>query len=223
MKKNMIFVALLLGLGIAMAVGPATWITASAEGKFDAVAASGDNTEGGNVTNLNVESNQSTEKWAGYWGNVSGRLLLSPQDDGTQVFYSWAWTPASGGDVCAVAASSGFDWASVVIASPGAVNSAWSLGMSVDNATNTLTQNCAANVAGTAVSGTAGRYTGGLTVFQTCAINDGGATKSDFAFCTNMSNAGTLFNGQVGNYEVLVPANPAPATTETYYFWLELE
>lgn len=225
-NKKLVVLALLLSTGLVLAITEAQGITWIAEGKYDPATAGGDTTEGGNVSNLDIAGNMSTDKWAGYWGNVSATMHLSPADDHTDIFYSWSWSPASGGEVCAVAASSGFNWASVAAVTTGNVDTVWGFtGADIDSAANTLGESCAVTVASTSVSGSVGETTGGAQ-FQTCAVGDGGAytagLKENLAFCVNITNGGTLFNGDDGDYQLLVPTNESVGGDETYYFWIEL-
>jgi len=224
LNKKMVVLGLLLSAGVVLAIQEATTLTWIAEGKYNATPAAGDVTEGGNVTNLDISGNVSTEKWAGYWGNVSSALVLSPNDDGSAMFYSWAWNPASGGEVCAVAAASGFTWASVQTVSAAEVDTVWGFtGADIDSAASTLGESCAVTVAGTAVGASAGESTG-LGGFQTCAVADAAvpAGKDDVAFCVNITSGGSLFNGEDGDYELLVATDETDGNTETYYFWIEL-
>ncbi|MFH1394099.1 MAG: hypothetical protein ABII71_00335 [Candidatus Micrarchaeota archaeon] len=221
MKKAILLMTLLLSAGIIMAIQPASSWTVVATGKYNQSVVANVTTEGGNVTNVNLGGNVSTERWAGFWGNVTGEIILSPS---TSIFYRWAWSSARGGEVCAVASPVPFDWTNVQAAVANDVDSVWGFGDATDNATNTLTQAvCNVYVAGTSVT-TVGNLTG-VGGFETCAVADNGApaAKSDLAFCTNISQGGSLFNGQDGDYEVLVPTDEADGATETYYFWIELD
>jgi len=219
MKKILVFAILVMGL--VFAIQPAENWTVLGTGKYTPTKNANVTTEGGNVTNVDFASNISTEKWAGFWGNVSGAVVLTP---GSSMFYTWTWDSSNGGEVCAVAASSGFDWASVQQTAAAAVDGIWNFGSAIDNATNTLTSSCAVTVAGTPVSGSAGNYTG-VGGFETCVVADdvAPADKSDLAFCVNITQNGNLFNGQPGDYELLTATNETAGQYETYYFWLELD
>lgn len=224
--RNFAILMLLLSVGLSFAITPANSWTYGVEGKYNwnGVVVN-DTTEGGNVTNMNIYTNVSTEKWAGYWGNLTGRMILAP--DLTNMFYTWTWTAADGGEVCAVAAQSGFDWSGVEAVANTDVDTVWGFnGGDVDSAVKTLTDTCGVTVAETTVVGSAGNTTGLGTDFTTCAVGDGDAytagLKENLAFCVEVDPAGNLFNGQVGNYELLVPTNEAGSTTEIYYFWMEL-
>ena len=163
----------------------------------------------------------STEKWAGYWGNVSGNIVLSP---GTAMFYTWAWSSSDGGEVCAVAAPSGFAWATVQTIAVATIDTIWGFdAFNTDSASNTLTSACNVNVAGTAVTGSAGTTTGG-GAFETCAVGDGDdIAKQDVAFCVNITQGGALFNGLTGDYELMAATNETMGGVETHYFWMEMD
>jgi len=206
-------------LGMAFAVAPASDWTAGTPGKYVPSVTANVTTEGGNVTPLNLTSNVSTEKWAGFWGDVAGNLVLS---DGTSSFFTWVWDPANGGEVCAIEAASGFDWSGVTTPTASDIDTIWGLvGTDTDSAANTLLASCNVDVAGSSVNGLGNDTAGGFT---TCAISDGDDTlKEDYAFCTDISDGATLFNGLTGDYELMVPTDDALAATETVYFWLELD
>ena len=50
--------------------------------------------EAGNVTGVNIAETSATKAWAGYYGNVSGTIVLS--DSASNNLYSWALTAPSG-------------------------------------------------------------------------------------------------------------------------------
>ena len=85
MKKFGILLGLLFVMGVSLAIQPAEGWIDGAQSKYVPSANANVTTEGGNVTPLNLFGNVSTEKWAGYWGNVSGNIVLSP---GTDMFYT---------------------------------------------------------------------------------------------------------------------------------------
>ncbi|MEM4166042.1 MAG: hypothetical protein QW255_01630 [Candidatus Bilamarchaeaceae archaeon] len=218
MKK--IFLILTLVMAYAFAIQPAETWTVGQIGRYEPLTHANVTTEGGNVTQLNLTGNVSTEKWAGFWGDVAGNIVLAPNT--TAIFYSWTWSPANGGVVCAVAAQTGFDWTNLNPITATAIDTIWGFGTATDNATNTLTTTCNIVVNNQSVTNSAGTTTGGS--LTTCAIADSNTptAKSDVAFCTTIQNNVPLFNGQNGDYELLTATNAALGSTETYYFWLEL-
>jgi len=218
--KKVILLGIIL-IGLVFAIQPAESWTVGGTGKYTQQFHANVTTEGGNVTNVDLSSNISTEKWAGYWGNISGEVVLSP---GTNLFYTWAWTSANGGEVCAVAAQSGFSWSTVQATAAVAIDNIWGFS-GVDNAANTLNDaSCNVFVAGNPIVGSTGSFTG-VGGFETCAVADGAGpvAKSDIAFCANITQNGALFNGQPGDYELLAATNETAGGFETHYFWLELD
>ena len=220
MNKGILLALLLAVSGLAFAIQPAQGWTVVSTGKFAPSVNASVTTEGGNVTNLNLAGNVSTEKWAGYWGNVTGQIVLAP--NAANMFYTWAWTPADGGDVCAVL-DNGFNWAGLSAATVAQLDSAWNFAVGdTDSATSTFTNAaCTLNVAGSTVS-TARALTLGGGNFYTCAARDGGTAKGDMAFCVGIQNNAALFNGGTGDYQLLTATNETAGQTENYNFWLEL-
>ena len=221
MKFSIGIFAILLVIGFAFAIQPVGNWTLGFTGHYTPNATGNFTTSGGNVSNINLSSNISTNKWTGFWGNVSGGILLSP-GAGLGNLYSWTWSPTNGGEVCAVASPYGFNWANIASVAASAIDTAWSFGAASDNATNTLTSTCSITVGGVSITGTAANTTG-LGNFRTCAVDDGTTTtKGNFAFCVDINSSGTLFNNQSGNYELMAPTNKTTGSTETYSFWMEL-
>ncbi len=222
MKLSIGLIAILLGIGLAFAISPAGDWNVISTGRYTSATNASVTTEGGNVTNADLNSNTSTVKWAGFWGNITSALVLSP-GVGQASLYSWAWAPANGGEVCSVPAASGFDWANVASVATTDIDTMWGFNVSdADSAANTLTDSaCAITIGGTPVT-TVGNKTG-VGGFETCAVSDSATSlKSDFAFCADIASAGTLFNNQTGNYELIMPTNNTVGGTETYYAWLDL-
>ncbi len=218
MKALKLIFGLFIILGMVLAIQPVNTWTSGPQQKITYTATTF-TTEGGNVTELNLSQNVSTEKWAGIWGNVSGNIVLS---DGTHNFYSWTWTSTNGGVVCAQpSATADFDWSSVAATTAAEVDTAFSFtGSQVDSAANTLTESCTITVAGTTIAGAAAVT---ASNFQTCALEDAGTpTKSDLALCTNITANTNLFNSLTGDYALLLPTNEQAGQTETYVMWLEL-
>jgi len=216
--------ALLFAASLAFAIQPAETWTLGTTGKYTQLTTASQQTEGGNVTYGNLTGNVSTEKWAGFWGNVSGNIVLAPGAN-QPMFYTWAWTSADGGEVCAVAAPS-FTWASVQAVGAATIDAIWGFDvLNTDSASNTLADaSCNVIVAGIAVPPSTGVTTNGGT-FETCAVADAGAPvwKDDIAFCVNITQGGTLFNSLTGDYQLLTAANETAGQYETYNFWLELD
>ncbi|MFP3949484.1 MAG: hypothetical protein ACLFUZ_00105 [Candidatus Micrarchaeia archaeon] len=125
---------------------------------------------------------------------------------------------------CTVIICTAFIWntgSSVQNIAAATIDTIWGFGSATDNSTNTIPNACSLDVAGATPTGT-GNFTG-VDGFETCAVGDGDdAAKSDVAFCVNITQGGSLFNGQTGDYELLTATDDVAGTFETYHFWLEL-
>jgi len=205
----MIFFVLALGLfaGALYAIGNSTNVDYVESGRFEEGAIGSQEIDGGNVTTLNIEANQSTTKWAGFKGNLTGSLILSENDE-TDAFYIWDWTPAASSVICA-SEEDNYVWTTTANITAATLES--TLGdnykLGIDKVTETFDDDCASmTIAGRDHTNTAAADTTNPTA-ETCVINNGA---SDLAFCTL-----TLANGAFG---LLVPATSAV----TYYFYVEL-
>ncbi|MBD3389940.1 hypothetical protein GF415_03230 [Candidatus Micrarchaeota archaeon] len=180
-------------------------------------------TEGGNVSSVNLDSNLSTEKWAGFYGNTTGTLHLAEEND-TQFMYTWNWTSASGGLVCASTAS-----AVTTMNATGArgadIDSAWGFSPgATDSGANTFSNpNCTLSFGGIFLSGADYADTGASGGFRTCAYkSEFTPSKDEMVFCVNITQNGQFFNGEQGDYEMMVPTPYAQSTFETYFFYMNL-
>jgi len=164
--------------------------------------------EGGNVTTMNLTATVSTDRWQGYYGNVSGSLALGM---GASTFYSFSAATA-----LTVFASQNqtFDFTSLGAALAADIDTQWGYGTGNDQAADVF---AGSERIGTTVD----------TAYCTLAssrlsgiFDDGTPTdKLNFAFGANIST-GACFDGSTCDYEVMVPADAA--TGETYYFFVEI-
>jgi hypothetical protein len=180
-------------------------------------------TEGGNITNAELNMTVLTEKWAAFWGNATGTIVLGNE---TKYVYKWDWnasTPA--GEVC-VSTAPAFPLASATSTLAATIDTAWAFtATDADSAANTFTSsagvlditNIAAPITGSAMA----VHKSGSS-FRTVAIDDGGTGKDNLAFCTNITS-GVNYNAVGAMYEIMVPTNSTSGATETYFFYAELE
>lgn len=224
MKPLIVLFGVLLVLSAAFAISGATVLGSAAQrGRWLGLAGSSVVTEGGNVTNLNITGATLTDRWASFYGNTSGSIVLTDANATNDVYF-WTLNTSSSGLVC-VSENGTFGWSSSAAATGAQVNSAWSLGTVADNATNTFTNSAACNInmSQAFVSSSARVNHTGLSTYWTCAIGNGiNTVKTDFAFCTNITASGTNWNGEATNYEIMVPTTPGIGTLETYYFYAQL-
>ncbi len=184
-------------------------ITETTAGSLDA--------EGGNVTELNITATVSTERWQGYYGNVSGQLQLG---DGTDVFYDFSAATAL---AVFASTSNSFDFSLLNNVTAAAVDTAWSYNSGNDQAADIFTS-YTANVSNVSTPPTVQLTTGaGNTVWNSTALSNGTTVdKTHFAFGVNVSSSANAvcFNGDTCDYELMVPADGLG--TDTYYFYVEI-
>jgi parallel beta-helix repeat protein len=180
-------------------------------------------TQGGNITAVNANTSQLTERWAAFYGNVTGGILLTDATSSNYV-YSWSWSPADGGVVCvSLNASLGSFLAIPALGSD--IDFAWGLASSAtDSGTNTFNSTtCTLDIGGTAVANASYADTGAAGGFITCAAKTAPApVKAQMIFCSEIISGGTTWNNATGDYEIIAPTPEGPATTETYYFYANL-
>jgi len=191
--------------------------TTGATGQYSADPANAVTAEGGDVTENNVESNATTTKWQGFWGNVSGSLQLG---DGTDTFYDW-----SGVTFQAIYASpnNAPDWGSL---NGGIdltdVDTAFGFTSSDTDSVNSTFAG-AACTAGTEIAGAPGATpldnNGDPGDWITCVAEDTTAVGVAIAVFGTDITTGTGFNGDTIDYQLMVPAE---AATTDYYFFLEI-
>jgi len=230
MNKGLMLAAFaVLLLGSAFAIPQNSSATAGTTGNYTRQidAAGSVYIEGGNVTETNVSRAGSTEKWGAFYGNVTAGLALAQSATAAPV-YTWAWSLANGGEVCA-STGSAFVWAAVVPTTASFIDALWSfVPADVDSANNTF-NDATANYA--FAGDGSGTTTGVLTynnestgVWETFAVNESAspASKDDVAFCVNISSSLARWDAVVGGYQLMVATNETANTFERYYFYVEL-
>jgi hypothetical protein len=191
---------------------------------------------GGNITLLNFSVNQQTGKWQGYFGNVSGEIVL--EDGSGNAMYNWSWATALG-EVYATTNSSvpiwfAFDDTEATVAN---MDLAWNFpGDEADDIADTFTETHAAfNLSGNNIAASFGPTAKthgaakGDEQWETVALYDGtepansdsylfvGIMKDDVESFQNQSSASTV------DFQLLVPErNDDGGATTTYYFYVEL-
>ncbi len=192
-------------------------------GRWAGLTAGNATTEGGNISGVNLNGTMLTDKWASFFGNVTGGIRLT-DFTGVNDVYSWTWSATEGGEVC-LTQDSGFSWASATTTTAADVDGAFLFGAAPDNATNTyLDGTCSITIDEVvgAIS-TTGTSLMGLSTFSNCVLQDQGSpTEGDLAFCAPINGSGTNWEGNASNYEVMVPTTATDGAVETYYFFVEL-
>jgi hypothetical protein len=188
------------------------------------------NAEAGNVTELMINGTAVTTSWQGFYGNVSGTLILGDADGNK--FYEWGNMTSPSGEVYA-SRSNSVTWASVNCSDAAAVSTEeTALGQAAsdpDSVTNTftVTNHPSFFVGSTNVSG----------CYSTQAYNSSGEKGTGFwqvllgdgvdtVYTTILDESPqTGFNGNPWDFQLLVGENGKPGneTTTPYYFYVELQ
>ena len=215
----LILAVIVLSFSMAMAAptGASTSVGTSETGT--ATSATSVGVDGGNVTYVDVSSNVITSRWAGFYGNVSGSLLLA--DASSHNFYQWTVGSMTGAVVYAASGAIS-DWGTGNIVpldnanAPAYVNGAYT-----DNFTNTFSAT---------ETFTSSGYAGINNVPYVTTFNSTGVAgnlKTYALYATSETAqvwAGKVvddadgFNGNSADYQILLPAQ----TGTTYSFYLEL-
>ncbi|MEM2948647.1 MAG: hypothetical protein QXG02_03925 [Candidatus Anstonellales archaeon] len=180
-------------------------------------------TEGGNVTEVNITgTNVSTEKWAGFYGNISGGSIILADTIGNQ-FYRWDTTISNLWKVYATRDQTP-TWANLDAGDFTGLPS-WLTSSDADNIYRTLTSQAAsatfADIVVTNVNYTL-TFDGtgvGNTEFPTYYLDQSTGVFTDTIWATNATDSETGFNDLVWQYQLMVPVN---RTAATYYFFLEV-
>lgn len=213
---------LIMGAGIVIAISGATptWVS---ESRWTGGAAGSDVTEGGNITVVNISGTALTDKWASYYGNVTGTIVLG---DGSANVYSWAWNQSGGGEIC-LSTNGSYDFTSLNTATGANVDTVWAFtGTEGDSGANTYkTTDCGLTFSTGTVSNTGNVTLMGSSTFNNCVIRSGtvaSGAKGFMAFCTAIQNTttGRSYNNAPANYEIMVPTATGSGS-ETYFFFAE--
>ncbi len=186
--------------------------------------------QAGNVTELNITGKSITSSWAGFYGEVSGTIVL--EDANGNKFYDW--TAASPqGEVYAARVNT-ITWSNVRCANASEIaaeNTALNMGSKADNITNTFssTTHPAFYVGSVSITANSCKSTNAYvnsassTSFYNVLLSDG---TGNIIYTSILEQDATGFDGKTHDFELLVGEDghgAAAGTTTTYYFWVELE
>jgi len=179
-------------------------------------------TKGGNITFANISSASLTDRWAAFYGNVSGKIILGSDED--TLVYTWVWQNNESGVVC-VSTDATLHYENVSGASGSDIDLAWGFAPSSDDGNSTFTgTNCTLSIGATLVGNSSYADTGQSGGFITCALKRNQTpTKPDMIFCTQIGSTHTLWDNETGDFEMLVPTAIGYGATETYYFYTNLQ
>ena len=178
-------------------------------------------TQGGNVTQVNVSGYVVTDKWAGFWGEVSGDIRLA--DANNYIFYQWTITNVTGGVVYACN-NTVSDWSESNIQPLYASDAGWLpsfLLEGTDSFNNTFTS--AETFQSPSLSIDSVNYTVTNPTdsnFKTYALRS--VADSALIWAGKVVADQTAFNpSNTADYQILAGVDSTTGTT-TFYFYLEL-
>lgn len=212
------FAVFLLSFAMVLAAPSGATTTVGASETATGTSVTTVNADGGNVTYVDVDSTVITSRWAGFYGNVTGSLLLG--DASANTFYQWTVADVTGAVVYA-ANGSVTDWTGGNIGPLANANApTWVAGSSTDNFTNTF------NTTGTFTSSSPS--IGSVPVATTLNGSGVAGDLDTYALWSTADSvniwAGAVvddangFNNETVDYQILLPAQ----TGTTYSFYLEL-
>ena len=224
-RRNMFLI-----LGIAAMLLLSVWAVAAAtpgeadiknvadKGEYTYTSADTVSLEAGNITYADVETNMSTYRWAGLYGNVSGNIVLG--DSSNNIMYQWT---AAGKLVYASTAAS-IAWSSLADASTTNVTGidTWLAGAYSDNYTNTFTgasESIGSNIF-TTVNSDYAQSNGGAG-WKTYSLWD----TSALVWAAPVVDAGqAAYDGTTAQYQMVIPEDGTAGNTATtaYNLWVEL-
>ncbi len=204
-------------VGTASAAVNNASVTVGAESSYNsAVGAGNASVTAGGTSQVDVQSTQSTGRWAGFYGSITGSIVLA--DATSHWFKNWTVSNVAGAYVYASNASNP-DFSTLAAATSTDEPSWLTTTGAADNFQNTFAQSEAQTFNGQSVTA---NYTQtydntGAETFKTYALKDG---SSDLIWAALAQNDATGYNGNTVDYQLLVPVDGATATN--YYFFLEL-
>ena len=236
-----IAMALLSFMALAQPQGPEKIVKGADERRQDAspivVQA-----QAGNVTALRINATRITNRWQGYYGNITGTITLD--DAGNNTLYSWAMISPQG-EIYAVNDSKAVQWSQVICINMSDPNTnnvnvtleelEGSLGMATNDAdgvnetfNHTFTGNFGVGTSVT-ISKTSGCRAVSLNVndaydelkFNETILTDN-TSSNNVIYVTLLEQDQTGFQGSTLDFEMIVGDNGDVAAATDYYFYVEL-
>jgi len=217
---------LVLADNLGDAVAGAT-VAEGASGTFTESAATTDDAQGGNVTEVNLSTAASTTKWAGYYGQVSASLSLGIS---TNALFSFG--DVQNDQIKSVFATKdiAFKFSDINAGTQAGLDANWTFTTTdSDSATvaiggNTTTISGIASVPALPLNSYSAAGVLSTTTFLSGILVDTeNVAKADYAFGVSVSpNVRDFSNSTVVDYELVVPITDG-ATPETYYFFMDIQ
>jgi len=219
MKKGFILlIALLLSVTVAIAVDPAgsSVDDIATYGPIPSPNAGNTSVNAGSIQETNLTTIMSTTKWAGIFGNVSGKIQLG--DDISNIMFDWD----AKGNIVYVSENTP-TWSNLSNTTASALDGNYSylITATSEKAINTFTgsfENIGSNLfnINTTYASTNGPNTS--IYWKTYALTDG----SNFVFAGKVQEDTKNFRNQTVDFQMIVPEDGLNSTATIYSVWVEL-
>ncbi|MFC2135543.1 hypothetical protein ACFLTH_13095 [Bacteroidota bacterium] len=228
MAVMLLLTVTVIGMVFADPAGTGT-LTPSSSARGNDPSAGNLSAQGGNVTNIDIDSQSITTKWAGFYGDVTGGISL--EDGSGNAFYNWSDASPTG-EVFATRDSNP-TWGSIACASAGNVNTEadeLDLTAGMDNLTSTFCETCGNH---TAFDVAAASFTADQCTFRTNAYNSTGSQTDNWdqillwegtnvVYTTIINQDTDGFTGSNYDFQLLVGENSSTSVLTQYYFFVEI-
>lgn len=235
--KNLVIMVALVTLFIVSIVSAApigvldSSVTGVSSSTRSTIAPYNISAQAGNVTEMNIDAITITNYWQGYYGNVTGTIVLADSSNATM--YDWTQATASG--QIYASRSNSITWSGIVCANAGNITAedaaigATGKTDSVSNTFSVSTEHEAFVVgtvsigAGTCAEANLHNETGGkeLDLFTNVLLAD---SSSNMVYTSILNNDALGFDNRQHDFQMIVGENGTNSNTDTtpYYFWVEL-
>ena len=224
-----IMTMMIVGTALADPAGTGT-LNPTSSSRATAPSAGQLDVQAGNVTNIDIDAWSITSKWAGFYGDITGTIVL--EDGSSNTFYNWSDASPTG-EVFATRNPSTPTWASIACGDSSTITaevSALSVDSGADNITNTFCETCG-NHSAFSVGTT--DFSADQCTYRTNAFNNAGAqttdwdqvllTDTNYALYTTIIDQDTLgFDNINHDFQLLVAENVSDSTLTSYYFYVEI-
>lgn len=225
-----------VGIVLAEPTGPTEAITPLSSSRFGLNAAQTTSAFAGNVTEFNLNANSITQTWQGYFGNITGRIVLGNSNNNT--LYDWTLSSPQG-EIYATRLATVPTWSSIACADSTDISTEeTALGVNPavdkDSVNNTFFNTTSFS---TFYVGSVEINQGSQDCYATYLYNSTGPQSVDFAQVLLADGSGEIiytglleddalgFDGRTHDFQMLVGEDGHDGDTapSTYYFYLELE
>ena len=233
---GIVFALAIFGFGFVFAIptGPGGPITPLSSSRYSTASAQSTPAIAGNVTEINMNATSITQTWQGFFGNITGKIVLGNSNN--QSLYDWNLASPQG-QVYAIRTASTPNWASIQCANNTEISTEHTYtgasATAADRINNTFLNGTSFNAfyVGTV------QITSGASCYATnMYTNTGSSVANHFSEVvlsdtTNIIYTALLdqdymgFDGKTHDFEMLVAENGHNGDTATtpYYFYLELQ